>query len=486
MHCQKKKLLKSRLALLDAHQQSFTTWKDYPVQQQVRQAIDRALIEAPSGEVVLGEIDNDGRIYGLFGPLPYVHNIPETEFVPRYRFGLQIVLLNGLVLIKKDFRGNWNHFANESHNLLKLQTRANVPQIYRADPHRCILYKGLIPGHTVRDLLVQAGADILTVNVEKDNSLEDLSQDERIYEVWARGRKRLGLALPEAFLPQLEHELDRIHACGVARLSLTFGNIMMDARDGRPWLIDLEGSIDYGPWPGVLFDHERDRDRQKYNQIYGRALLTEHQARQALKTSLADQYAPVDFGRGLATYGFWNTDNGTGRWDYLNCRVVAPLVTGKHVLDLGANNGVMDLMMLKAGAASVIALEYSPDYVEMARMVHRIFEWRDIRQYAFNIQQKDMRAFLTESFGNFDVVTAFCSLYYLEPAEMAAIVRKAAQLAPVLILQAKTHARPEAGEKAVKSTPKYLAELMKNNGFPNVEWFAPPGFTRPILVGRRQ
>jgi SAM-dependent methyltransferase len=269
----------------------------------------------------------------------------------------------------------------------------------------------------------------------------------------------------------------------VVRLSLTFGNVIIGEEDGRPWLIDMEGSERLPRTSGVSFNYLRDRDREKFNKIYGRSVITESRARQILDEHFSNAYAPVDFGQGLATHGFWTTESGTGRWEYLNGKVVTPLVRGKRVLDLGANNGIMDMVMLRNGARQVVALEFSAEFVAMARQVQTIFEWRDMRKYPFTIHNCDMREMTKTSFGDFDVVTAFCSLYYLEPEDMIAVVRKAANIAPLLIVQAKLYARPEVEGKGKKSSLEYLASLLRENGYPRLEIHSPRGFSRPIIVG---
>jgi hypothetical protein len=68
---------------------------------------------------------------------------------------------------------------------------------------------------------------------------------------------------------------------------------------------------------------------------------------------------------------------------------------------------------------------------------------------------------------------------------MAAVVRRARELAPLMVLQANTATRAEAAEdKAAKSSLEFLAHLLRENGFPAIETFAPPGYARPLLVGR--
>jgi hypothetical protein len=188
----------------------------------------------------------------------------------------------------------------------------------------------------------------------------------------------------------------------------------------------------------------------------------------------------------LHTRGFWSTDSGSGRWEFLNQKVVEPWIKGRRVLDLGAHNGLMPLMMLRAGAREVIAFERDPEMVAAARSLQRVVEWRDLRSYALEVLCSDMRTILEQPLPSFDVVTAFCSLYYLAPEDMARVVRRAAELAPITIVQAKTDTRRQSAEgKAEKSSLEFLERLLVANGFPTITRVAPRGYSRPLLVGHR-
>lgn len=466
----------------------FTSWIDWPIEPDTRRRVEAHRQGRPGPEVVLARIDNDGRVLGLFGHLPWLDPVEEHDFVERRRFPLDIVLLDGKVLVRKDFRSARERFVREWYNLALLQDKATVPAVYLADEARCVLYKNLVPGRTIRSHLVAAGARILTVQTEHDPSLDGLDAEARIRAVWARGRAVLPDCLPEAVLWALEHQMDGIHAAGVARLSLTFGNVVIEEPTGTPWLIDMEGAQDYRSTASPVFGFRRDEDRQKFNAIYGRALLTETSVRQALCTQLTQKngwYAPIDFGGGLTVGNFWSTESGTGRWEVLNREVVAPLVRGKRVLDLGSNNGLLPLLMLRAGAAEVTGVERDLGFVERARLVHRIFEWRDLRAYAFEICQADMLEAVRANPGSYDVVTAFCSLYYLRPEAMGEVVQRAACMAPVMIVQANDGTREEAADdKAEKSSTAYLEQLLRDNGYAHVQTYAPQGYRRPLLVGK--
>ena len=234
---------------------------------------------------------------------------------------------------------------------------------------------------------------------------------------------------------------------------------------------------------GTAFAAERDADRVAFNERFGASLLTEASARALLRTAAAGvtngykDYAPIDFGGGLTLGRFATTDSGTGRWDFFNRSIVAPIVAGRRVLDLGANNGSQPLMMLRAGARAVVGIEGTPEIAELARANGRILAWRDIRPYDFTVITGDMRLFLTGDLGRFDVVTAFCSLYYLPEADMARIIAAAAAQGATLVLQA---------NESISNLPARASELrriMMENGYPDVAVHTFPGFGRPLLVG---
>ncbi|MGH7214214.1 MAG: class I SAM-dependent methyltransferase, partial [Tepidisphaeraceae bacterium] len=222
-------------------------------------------------------------------------------------------------------------------------------------------------------------------------------------------------AVPVEDVPveQIERLMDRAHAAGVTGVSKSFRTVVR-ASDGSLRFGDLSAARKHQPGT-VAFASARDNDRRDFNREFNATLLTEAGARRALQELKARvpegyrDYAPIDFGNGLTVGQIASTDSGTGRWDFFNRQVVAPLVAGKRVLDLGANNGSLPLMMLRAGAREVVAVEYTPAIADFARLNARILSWRDMRPYNIQILTGDMRLFVTEDLGRFDVVTAFCS-----------------------------------------------------------------------------
>lgn len=464
---------------------AFTSWQKWPIEPDTRRAVEAARKANPDEEITIARIGKDSRILGLFGDLPHGVNVGELDLVERHQYSLEVVLIGDSVLLRKDYHRDRARFLREWHSLAVLSAKANVPAVYRADENRCCLYKNFIPGKTINEILVDAGAKILNVQTDDDPELAGLDHAQRIKAVLARGTALIPSCVSEEFLDELERQLFKIHAHGASGPSLTFANVVVHADTGEPWLIDFDRARVCRSTAGLAFRYGRDRDRAKFNQIYGRELITETSARAALAAETAKEhwYAPVDFGNGLAAGGFWSTDSGTGRWEFFNRRVMEPLVPGKRILDLGSNNGVMPIAMLRAGAREVVGVEISPILAETARLVHKVFEWRDVAEYSFHVHNCDMREILQDDWGRFDLVTAFNSLYYLPADDMARVVRKASELAPLIVIQAKTDTRLEAKDnKAEKSSVAFLNRLLKENGFPEVEVFAPPDYSRPLLV----
>jgi SAM-dependent methyltransferase len=286
----------------------------------------------------------------------------------------------------------------------------------------------------------------------------------------------------EVPLHEIEQLMDRAHAAGITGVSKSLRSIVR-MPDGSIRFASLPKASAHGR-ESVTFVATRDSDRRDFNRLFGTALLTESSARTALEELKARvpagyrDYAPIDFGGGLTVGQIASTDSGTGRWEFFNRQIVSPIVQGRRVLDLGSNNGSLPLMMLRAGAREVVAVEYSPAIADLARLNARILAWRDIHPYRMQVHTGDMRIFLTQDLGTFDVVTAFCSLYYLPEEDMARIIAKAASMNATMILQAN-----DGIENGLPGTTLDLHRLMRDNGYFDINVHTPTGFSRPLLVG---
>jgi SAM-dependent methyltransferase len=265
-----------------------------------------------------------------------------------------------------------------------------------------------------------------------------------------------------------EHAMNELHRAGIT---------------GFRHILNASGALRRHARRGVAFAAHRNADRAAFNAHFRASLLTEASARALLHETAArvtngyKDYAPIDFGGGITLGRFLTTDSGTGRWQFFNRTIVAPLARGARVLDLGCNNGSQPLMMLRAGAREVVGIEACPEIAELARVNGRVLAWRDIADYDFRVVTGDMRLFLSEDLGRFDLITAFCSLYYLPEADMARVIAKAAASGATLVLQA---------NESITNLPanaRRLRRLMTAHGYPNVRVYEYPRYRRPLLVG---
>ena len=71
-------------------------------------------------EVIIADIDQDGFWKSLYGPIENTPAVSADDFLPRTRFFLHVVSLNGFVGIKKIYCGNKLAFLNELQILHKL------------------------------------------------------------------------------------------------------------------------------------------------------------------------------------------------------------------------------------------------------------------------------------------------------------------------------------------------------------------------------
>ena len=166
----------------------------------------------------------------------------------------------------------------------------------------------------------------------------------------------------------------------------------------------------------------RDLDRRRFNDLFGTRLVTASQLRSLLSPKAAipharlrgrftEVYAPVVIRDDIRWGKIWNTDLGTGRWNFI-MKDHLPIPQGGSVLDLGSNNGFNPLQMLRSGAASAVGVEIHEPAIEQAMFLKSAFEWLDNRSYDFRCIHGSQRDLPKFDLPRFDVVTALCSLYY--------------------------------------------------------------------------
>ncbi|HLA24664.1 MAG TPA: hypothetical protein VJ206_04650 [bacterium] len=248
---------------------AFTSWAQWPLDGRTRRAVESARRANSAAEIVIGRIDADGRVLGLFGPLPALPAVGVAGFVHRPRMRLDVVLIEDAVLIRKDFRGDEARFLREWRALAALAGKANVPAVHHVDERRCRLYKNLIPGRTVADILVARGARISYLQTSGDPAVRGLDPPARSAAVAARARPFVRVCFSEDFLRELEAQVRAMHSCGVTGMSPTFQNIVVEAATRPPWFIDFEDARLHPSRSGFVFRLAQYRDRVRLCSLYG-------------------------------------------------------------------------------------------------------------------------------------------------------------------------------------------------------------------------
>jgi SAM-dependent methyltransferase len=190
---------------------------------------------------------------------------------------------------------------------------------------------------------------------------------------------------------------------------------------------------------------------------------------------------------GLRFGRIWSTDVGYGRWRYI-LRDNLPILRGARVLDLGANNGFNAIQMMRSGAEEVVAVENDDIAVAQGELVRELFEWADNRPYPLRYVCNSMAELAQLDLGTFELVTALCSIYYLDDSEINAVVDHVRTISDTLVLQCNTDRRIRRSDVRTyeKASVEYATGVLHRNGFPFIQVTAPRGYSRPLVSGRRR
>ncbi len=440
-------------------------------------------LRQPGAQIVLAAIDHDGFALPAF---EHYWDAPRTTpeaFLPRRKFPIHVVDSEGLVGLRKSYGRDLGGMLNELEAATML-IRAGLPapSILAVDIEGRTITFSYIPGLDVRETLARAGARLR----DRDRSQERAggrrrANRSRIEE----GRQAVDRALSPSTVAEITSGVENIHRAGLSLEDVKYGNVILEQGSGRAYFVDFERAIPLREFSRGAQRYVRDRDMHKLVRQFGGDGLTARRLRQR-RLPGRGVYAPAYFGDDVKWGQFWNPDIGVGRWRYLMARHL-PIPKGGRILDLGANNGFNALEMLRAGAQSAIAVEIDPAAIEQGKFLKRVYEWADNSPYDLTYVQGSHGALDELQLGRFDMISAFCTLYYLGEAEMAQTVRTIASMTDLLVLQCNTdraihRARDETFRKA---SLEFTLTLARENGFPHLEVVAPRGYSRPLVIARR-
>jgi SAM-dependent methyltransferase len=294
---------------------------------------------------------------------------------------------------------------------------------------------------------------------------------------------------------RLEQALSKIHRSGYVLNAMNHDSVIV-ASDDRPFIADLGSAL---PLAGLSRDMSvflRDKDRLKCNELFGTRLVTAPYLRELLSPTarisrdkvrgFTEVYAPVVIRDDIRWGKIWNTDLGIGRWNFI-MKQHLPIPLGGSVLDLGSNNGFNPLQMLRGGAASAVGVEIESQAIKQGELLKSAYEWLDNREYDFRYIHGSQADLANYDLPRFDVVTAFCSLYYLPEEQIRDLVRYIRSLTGLLVLQCNTDRLIDrSGEEETyrKASLGFAVEMLEQAGFTDRRIVAPAGYSRPLVIGR--
>jgi putative peptidoglycan lipid II flippase len=442
-------------------------------------------------EIALADIDQDGFLCSRGVALRDVPTVSRDRFAPRARFDLSVVDLDGVPGVKKHFRGDVRGFIAElaaSHDLRKAGCR--VPAILDVDFEELTITFEFLPGPVLREELARQGAVVRDRDVATHPSYSRLSPRKQGAMRLEEGRAVLDRVVDSQTVEGLFAELKKIHAAGYVLRDIKFGNVILGESPGEAYFIDFDRARAYPRLSRLAFRFLRDLDYAKFNEHFGTEKLHYRRARELSKRKaqrVGHSYAPIYVEGGLRFGKFWNTDVGYGRWRYILGENLPPL-TDARVLDLGANNGFNGIQMMRLGAREVVAVEIDDGAIAEGALVKELFEWADNRFYDLRYVCESMARLPQLDLGRFDLVTALCSIYYLDDDEIASVVSHVSTIADTLVLQCNTDRGigRSAARTYEKASVGYALDALQRNGFPLTRVIAPRGYSRPLVIGRRE
>ncbi|PWT91447.1 MAG: hypothetical protein C5B56_03810 [Proteobacteria bacterium] len=437
----------------------------------------------PNEEIILASIDQDGFLLARFEQLWPAPRVAADAFLPRSRFKLVVVDHDGWIGVRKDFSGSRIAFVNELEAALDLATAGcHVPAILGVDFDRPSITFAYINGVVVREALAQAGAPMRDRDVGRGRAA---LSDRRIQrERREAGRRLVDKVLEPEPIARIGQTLLAIHRAGYTLEDVKYGNVIIDMTK-TPYFVDWERALPLRQFSRTTATYLRDRDADKLNQLFGTDLLTAKVLRKCRLPAGTFVYSPFYAGAGIWWGAIWNPDLGILRWRHILADHL-PVPRGGRILDLGANNGFNALQMLRAGANEVIGVEIDTGAIEQGLFVKRVFEWADNTEYRFSYIHGSHADVGSMNLGRFDLVTAFCTLYYLSSAAMSKTVSDLARLTDVLVLQCNNERSIERSDAETyrRASLSFNVELVRHNGFPSVTVVERRGSNRPLVIAR--
>ncbi len=221
--------------------------------------------------VELGEIDQDGFLLSKVGAISKVPSVSQKQFLARKRFGLRVVAIDGYVCIEKHYKGNKSSFVNEIEAHYHLgRAGCNIPVIMDVDFDNLTLTFSYISGQVLREELARRGAVVRDRDIEDNPELTRFGKKKRALKRIPECRRVLGDVIDLQFIELIFAELNKIHEARFIWNDIKYGNIIIEERSGKPYLIDFDWALRFSELGKKAFKILSNRDIEKFNTCFGR------------------------------------------------------------------------------------------------------------------------------------------------------------------------------------------------------------------------
>ena len=222
-------------------------------------------------KVVLGEIDQDGFLLSKIGKISNIPYISQEQFLARKRFDLRVVVIDGYVGIEKHYKGNKSSFANEIDAHYHLgRAGCNIPVIMDVDFDNLTITFSYILGPVLREELAKRGAVVRDRDIEENPALTRTGRKKMAINRISECRQVLSSVIDSKFIELIFAELKKMHQTRFIWNDIKYGNIIIEERTGRPYLIDFDWSLRFEELGKKAFRILSERDIEKFNACFGR------------------------------------------------------------------------------------------------------------------------------------------------------------------------------------------------------------------------
>jgi tRNA A-37 threonylcarbamoyl transferase component Bud32 len=449
--------------------------------------VERVVREALGGERRLAIFDYDSRLLSDVGPIPFfgATQISPAEFKERDRHNLELVILRGVVCIKKRFRDRAS-FEKELLALHAMDGLQGVPRLITADVRSCILYQSFIPGQNLGTMMLEQGAtDQIQQRVSETFAGDDRWEPAVTAEARATAVAALRRCLPSEAVASLGELMIQIHQRGVTIGDIKYGNVLLTG--GAPSLCDFDFAAVF-PKNSWRCARGRDIDREKFNYFFDAGVLSEREFRRRMERLLSERPA---FRAGRIHYGFGSVNQpdgslaaGSGIWRVLRDHLPDP--AGRRILVLGTDVGLTSMELLRGGAAQVTILEADPVIGEYLRLNHQWFEFIDNRRYpALEVDSRPLAEAAERDWAGYHLALGFGGLEAHGPGWLDRLVGHLSQSVELVVLGAGSARSGAAGAMADDGLAT-LRLALTHHGY--VEQAILDGLVDapPLVIGRRR